>query len=157
MIYVDKEITLIYDGDYQLIPELDYRNYDDSLFDLEIELESEAFYEIRKINDIKPYNIKESSKEDLDNLKKFFNDNKNNFYFFFYKNKELIGSVLIIENTIKSLAVSKKYRLQGYGQILAKFAINKILLKGYKTVLVNILKYNNRAYDIFKKIGFREK
>jgi len=130
--------------------------YKSDFFQLELDLESDVFYELRKLNGITPIKINESSKKELNEMKDFFEKNKNTFYFLFNDNGDLIGSILHLRNYIQSLSISKKYQRQGYGEKLSKYCINRILDKGYSCVELKVLDGNIKAEKLYKKIGFVE-
>ena len=113
-----KDKRYIYKGSKFPNIEISPVNYKSDLFQLELDLESYVFYEIRKLNGINPIKINKSSKKDLNEIKDFFENNKKTFYFLFHENGELIGSILYLGNYIQSLSISKKYQRQGYGEKL---------------------------------------
>jgi ribosomal protein S18 acetylase RimI-like enzyme len=129
-------------------------NYKPEFFNLEIELESEVFYDIRKLNNILPYRLKNSSEKDLNEIKGFFEKYRSSFFFLF-DNDELIGSILIIRNYIQSLSIAKNCQGKGFGAKLSKYAINYILNKGYRAVELNVLHGNVRAHNLYTKLGFK--
>lgn len=149
-----KDKRYIYKG--SKFPNIDITpiKYKSDFFQLELDLESDVFYEIKKLNGINPIKISESSKKELNEIKKFFKKNKKTFYFLFHDNGELIGSILHLKNYIQSLSISKKYQKQGYGEKLSKYCINKILDKGYSCVELNVLNGNIKAENLYKKLGF---
>ena len=117
-------------------------------------MESTLFYELRKANNIKPYKIMESTDKELEEIKDFFDQNKDTF-FLLTNEKELIGSVLILGNYIQSLCISKQYQRKGLGTKLIKYAINQIMKNTkYEYVELNILPGNIEAEDFYKKLGF---
>ena len=78
-----------------------------------------------------PYKIIENTEEEIINIKNFFNKYKDSF-FILLNGKEIVGSILIINNYIQSLAISKKYQRRHYAEMLVKYSINYILNRGYK-------------------------
>ena len=131
-------------------------NYSPSFFQMELDLESDVFYELRLANGILPVRINESTSEQLDEIKSFFLKNKDTFYFLFSNNQELIASILHLNNYIQALSVSKIYQRQGYGEQLSKYCINRILSNGYSSVELNVLAGNDRAEKLYRKLGFVE-
>ena len=125
-------------------------------FRAELELESDAFYELRRVNGIKPARLTQSTPEEIDKIGIFFLENRNTFYFLFHPSGELIGSILHINNYIQSLCISSGYRRQGYGEKLAKYCINAILKAGFARVELKILEGNSGAERLYKKLGFEE-
>ncbi|MBN1686645.1 MAG: GNAT family N-acetyltransferase [Spirochaetales bacterium] len=122
---------------------------------MELDLESELLFELRKRNGIKPYRINESSEEELAQIRTFFYDNRHTFYFLFDR-RALIGSVLYLRNYVRSLVVSQAYQRKGYGTKLASFAVNRIFDSGYDCVELHTLAGNIAAEQLYKKLGFVE-
>lgn len=137
-------------------PDMDPVNYHRDFFQMELDLESDVFHEIRKMNGIEPTDINESSVDDLIEIMEFFEQNKDTFFFLFHKNNDLIGSILFLKNYIQSLSISEKYQHQGYGEKLLKYCINKILDEGYLYVELDVLQGNVKAENLFRKLGFEE-
>ncbi len=129
--------------------------YKPEFFQMEIDLESELFYELRKRNDILPYKINESSEKELAEIRTFFDKNRNTFYFLF-DHDALIGSILFLRNYIQSLGIALCYQRKEYGTKLSVFAINKIFDSGYDSVELNTLPDNIEAEHLYRKIGFTE-
>jgi len=146
----------IYRGGNFPDPGIDAVCYNPKFFQIELDLESDVFSDLRRKNGIEPARINQSSPEDLDKIKGFFAKNKGSFYFLFHESGELIGSTLHIRNYIQTLSISKKYQRQGYGEKLSKYCINKILDKGYACVELNVLRGNINAERLYKKLGFVE-
>ncbi len=149
------EKHLIYRGGKLPDPFIKPVTYKPEFFQKELDLESEVSYELRKSNDIQPYRINQSSSRDLEEIKAFFSKNSNSFFFLF-DNDNLVGSILFLRNYIQSLSIASDYQRQGYGTKLTKYAINRILDKGYSSVELNILPGNIEAEYLYKKLGFVE-
>jgi ribosomal protein S18 acetylase RimI-like enzyme len=88
----------------------------------------------------------------LTRIKDLFNRNKDTFFFLF--DDELIGSIFYLHNYIQSLSVNRKYQRMGYGSMLTKFAINKILSSDHSEVVLKVMEGNIPALELFKEIGF---
>ncbi|QQO09975.1 GNAT family N-acetyltransferase [Breznakiella homolactica] len=129
--------------------------YKQEYFQIEIEMESELFFELRKRNNILPYKLSDSGKKELETIKRYFSEHTKTFYFLFDK-EEIIGSILWVKNYISSLSVLKKYQRKGYGEQLIKYAVNTIFDNGYKTAELDILEGNIPAEKLYEKIGFRK-
>lgn len=149
------EKHLIYRGGKLPDPFIKPVVYKPEFFQKELDNESEVFYELRKSNDIQPYRINQSSSRDIEEIKAFFSKNSNSFFFLF-DNDNLVGSILFLRNYIQSLSIASDYQRQGYGTKLTKYAINRILDKGYSSVELNILPGNIEAEYLYKKLGFVE-
>jgi GNAT superfamily N-acetyltransferase len=150
------EKRFIYRGKQFLDVNIEPVNYSPSFLQMELDLESDVFYELRLANGILPVRINESTSEQLDEIKSFFLKNKDTFYFLFSSDQELIASILHLNNYIQALSVSKKYQRQGYGEQLSKYCINRILVNGYSSVELNVLAGNDRAEKLYRKLGFVE-
>ena len=124
----------IYKGGKFPDPGIDPVCYNPGFFQIELDLESDVFFELRRKNGIEPVRINQSSLKDLNEIRDFFAKNKGSFYFLFQENGDLIGSILHVRNYIQSLSISRKYQRQGYGERLSKYCISKILDKGYDCV-----------------------
>ncbi len=149
-----KEYSLVYRGPGFSDVDINPVPYCDDFFHAQLDLESDLFYELRKKNDITPYEINRSSSEELIKIKDFFNRNKKTFFFLFDKN-ELIGSILFLDNYIQALSINRKYQRSGYGTKLTKFAINWILSSGNPQVVLKVMEGNIPALELYKKLGFR--
>jgi len=152
---VEGEKRFIYRGKKLPDPCINPVIYKPEFFQIELDLESELFYELRKGNGILPYKINESSDKELSEIYTFFDKNRNTFYFLF-DHDALIGSILFLRNYIQSLSIALSYQRKGYGTKLSVFAINKILDNGYDSVELNTLPGNIEAEQLYRKIGFTE-
>lgn len=146
----------VYDGAKFPEPRIAPVRYNRDFFNMELDLESDLFYELRKKNKIEPARLNESSPEELAEIEDFFLKHKDTFYFLFHENGELIGSILHVHNYIQSLAVSRKYQRQGYGEKLTRYCVNRILEGGYASVKLNVLEGNIDAEKLYEKLEFTE-
>ena len=149
------EKHFVYRGNRLPDPGINTVIYGPGFFEMELDLESELFYELRKRNGILPYRINESTSKQIEEIRAFFYQNRNTFYFLFDLDK-LIGSILFLRNYIKCLSIAKSYQRRGFGTKLTAFAINKIIDIGYTAVELNILPGNIAAEQLYRKIGFTE-
>ncbi len=148
------ELKLVYKGPIYEDPEINPVKYCDDYFKMELDLESDLFYELRGKNNITPHRINESSESELSEIKSFFNKNKDTFYFLFDIGNYLIGSILFLNNYIQSLSIDRKFQRKGYGSKLTKYAVNEILSKGSMEVTLKILEGNEPAMKLYAKLGF---
>ena len=148
-----KDLRMIYKNGAFAIPNLKLETYKDDYFKLEIDLESDVFYDLRVSNGWLPYRINESSESDLMGIRDFFNQNCNSFFFLF-NDDDLIGSTMHIGNYIQCLCISKKYQHKGFGLFLTKYVVNTILDKGFNCVELNVFADNYIAINMYRKLGF---
>jgi ribosomal protein S18 acetylase RimI-like enzyme len=153
--YQTSKTRYIYTGDKFIDVDISPVHYKQDFFDLQIQLESNVFYEHRKRNSIVPYKISDCSESELDEIETFFWNNRSTFFFLFDDHSSLIGSILILKNYIQSLAINKKFQRQGFGTGLSKFAINYIIDTDYDSVELNVLHGNTAAHKLYSKLGFR--
>jgi len=131
------------------------KKYRNEYFEDEINLESELFYELRRSNNIIPFKLKDSTELELEEIRKFFIDNKETFLCVL-ENKKLIASILYINNYIQCLAVEPSFQRNGLGTELTKYVVNKILDQGNKKIELDVLEGNEIAIKMYKKLGFTE-
>jgi ribosomal protein S18 acetylase RimI-like enzyme len=156
-----KEIRYIYrQGKYSDVT-ISPVTYVPDFFQLEIELESEVFYELRKKNGITPFMLRDSTPSEFEEIKQFFSNNSSSFFFLFdgedRTEENLIGSILLLGNYIQCLAVASKYQRKGYGEQLVKYGVNHALAQGHKTVELTLIEGNTRALALYTKLGFTVK
>ena len=151
------ETRLVYIGGRVPEPPITPVCYHRDFFQLELELESEVFSEIRRRNGIEPARLHDSTPEELAKIGDFFLKCRESFYFLFHENGDVIGSILHIDSYIQSLCVAAKYQRQGYGDMLSRYCINRILDSGYDYVELDIIDGNRAAERLYRKLGFEEK
>ena len=152
---IKNDIRMIYKNQKGkfVIPELKLENYKDDYFQMELDLESELFYEFRKSNGWLPHKINESPEKELKEIKEFFNSYNKSFLFLF-ENNEFIGSIFFRKNYIQSLCVTKFYQRKGYGSLLTKHVVNYLFEKNYQCVELKVFPDNINAINMYKKLGF---
>ncbi len=148
------ENRYIYEGEPFSMADIEPVCYQSDFFEQEIALESDVFFELRRLNDIQPYRLDQSSEQELAEIRRFFEEHYTSF-FFLIEGSELIGSILLIRNYIQSLAIARKFQRQGYGRRLTMYAVNYLLNKGFRCVEVNILPGNRAAHFLYTRLGFR--
>jgi ubiquinone/menaquinone biosynthesis C-methylase UbiE/ribosomal protein S18 acetylase RimI-like enzyme len=152
---MDHEKRFEYTGPRLPDPDITPCRYHPGHFKEQIDLESDAFCEIRKASGIKPHRLSDSSSEQLQGIAEYFADNAVGFYQLFH-GETLIGSILSLGSYIKCLAVASDWQRKGYGKRLTVFAVNKILDSGHSSVVLHTLPGNDRAEALFAGLGFRE-
>lgn len=149
-----KETKLAYAGPSFYDAEIDPVSYRDEFFRKELDLESDLFHEMRKQHGIRPFRIDESPIEELEKIRKFFNENKDTFFFLLDDENEIIASILLLDNFIQSLCVHRRYQRQGYATRLVKYAVNDIFSRGYPNVVLKVLGGNEPAMKLYMGLGF---
>lgn len=134
-------------------PEIDlpFITYDNEYFEKYETLEGEAFYNLRRANDIKPYNCSDFSEKMRQTLLK----NKNHIYLHLDDTGEIISTIMIKNGIIDGIMVSKKYEGQGFGGKTTQFGINKALNQGSKSIELCAVDWNKRAMHIYEGLGFK--
>jgi ribosomal protein S18 acetylase RimI-like enzyme len=152
---LNNEKRFIYTGNRFPDPGISPVTYQQEFFQLQLDLESDVFYCLRKENDIRPYRINQCNTKELENIKKIFESNRNSFFFLF-DNEWLVGSILLLGNYIQSLSVARNYQRKGYGTKLTEYAVNYAFDKGYRSIELNTLPGNIDAEKLYRKLGFLE-
>ena len=140
-----------YSGGPQPDHGLNFINYEDNYFEKYITLEGEAFYNLRRANDIKPYNCSNFS----DNSRNYCLNNKEHIYLHLDDEDEIISTIFVKNGVLDQIMVSKKYEGQGYGCKTTQFGINKALSEGSKNIELCALDWNKRAIYIYEALGFK--
>lgn len=81
--------------------------------------------------------------------------NRKSHVFIMLKNKEIVGSVEIVENVIDHLFVNEKYQNKGYGKKLLFFAINRLQQSGIKQIILYVADLNKEAIQLYLNNGFK--
>lgn len=147
------EFSMGYRGPRFRVPDFPVSTYKDDYFQKQIDLESDLFFELRKANDWKPHRLSESSPKELDEIRNFFHQNKDGFYFYFKENA-LAASLLHLGNFIQALCVARPFQRQGIGSLLTKYAVNQIFDRGFDTVTLKVFQENTKAISLYQKLGF---
>lgn len=104
-----------------------------------------CFYEMRKSLDIKPYDF-------LSDYEQIREKSKN--IFLLISETEIIGSVACYGSEIDDLIVNKKYQNKGYGKQLLLWGMNHIRQTSNEPILLHVAKWNDKAFMLYKKVGF---
>lgn len=142
---------MLYTKGHQPESYLNFINYEDKYFEKYITLQGESFYNLRKSNDIKPYNCSDFSEAS----RKYCLDNSENIYLLLDNEDEIISTIYIKNGLLDDIMVNKKYKGQGYGCKTTQFGINKALSQGSKNIELSALDWNKRAISIYEGLGFR--
>lgn len=106
---------------------------------------NECFYEMRKVLDIRPYNVY----ADVRQL-----DTKRPHIFLLAEGKVLIGSVSCCGSEIDDLIVNPQYRGRGYGRRLLAWAVAHIREDTDAPVTLHVAGQNRIAVRLYLKSGF---
>lgn len=146
---------LTYDGNKFNEPNICEVKYEDKYYEDKIRLESEAFSELRRENDIKPYNwYLNASKEALEHNRKVVLK-ESEYMHLFFDNNEMVGASMVKNAEIDLLFVNVKYQGKGYGKKILEFTINRGLEQNAMVVNLNALARNEKALKLYKNAGFR--
>lgn len=142
---------MVYEGDINTNSNLEFINYEDRYYKEYVQLIADSFYDLREANDIQPYVCYKPSKEDRKNVLK----NKDNIYLSIDDTGTIISTVMIEDGHIDELVVNKKYENRGFGNETTKFAINKAIEGKSKKITLDVIVWNVKATNIYKKLGFK--
>lgn len=135
-------------------PDICSVKYEDKYYEDKARIGSEAFSQLRKDNDIKPYDwYLSASKEAIARDRKTTLKQKDYTHLFF-ENNELVGAARVRNAEIELLFTNVKYQRKGYGKKILQFAINRGLEQNSEGVNLNALASNEKALGLYKSTGF---
>lgn len=143
--YLYRAEPMIYKGGKINLNSYDIREYEDKYFDKAERILSTAFHKMRLSIGMKS-KLAQPSEEYRNHCK----DNKDNMFVLFNEG-EIVAVTDLDGNCISHLAVDIKHQGKGYGRILASYAVNKILERGYKEVILWCL-VGNTARFLYESI-----
>ncbi|MGL4989654.1 MAG: GNAT family N-acetyltransferase [Sarcina sp.] len=121
-------------------------SYKDSYFDEYKFIYEECFREMRTALELKPVDCCDTREQ--------LNDNRNKI-FLLVEEAEVIGSVLINDNEIDDLIVSKKFQSKGYGKKILLWSINYMQEKQAESILLHVADWNKKAIKLYENYGFK--
>ena len=68
--------------------------------------------------------------------------------------REIIGSIACYGNEIDDLIVNKEFQNRGYGKQLLLWGMNHIRQTSNEPILLHVAKWNDKAFMLYKKVGF---
>ncbi|MCA0987157.1 GNAT family N-acetyltransferase [Guptibacillus algicola] len=139
---------LVYEGERFPEGDHEFERYDDAYFDQFVKMVQDAFYEVNKSNDIKPYLATEES------VRKYQLGNKENV-FLLVENGEILASVTIGDGSIVNLMVSPRHQGKGLGKKALQFGMNQLLDRGYEKVSICYMEGNRYAEKLYDSLGFK--
>ncbi len=131
-------------------------DYTDDYFEAKMELESECFEEVRRLNHIQPYNwYAEASDSYKADLRAFINANKDFIKIYMEKDK-IIGVSQVKDREIDLIFTRKSEQGKGYGNQILIDSIKRGKAQGDGEVYLNVLAQNDKALRLYKKHGFKQ-
>ncbi len=131
--------------------------YQAEFFKAELALESALFEDLRRAKGIEPARLDQSSPEELEGIRAFFNEHAQSFFFLFDEDGRLIGSILYLGRYIQCLAVDRAYQGRGWGRKLAAYAVNRILAQGPGAIELDVMEGNDNALAFWRALSFTER
>lgn len=152
--YLFSVYRLEYKGTKFSEPDICPVKYEDKYYEDKARIESEAFSQLRKDNDIKPYNwYLSASKGEIEWNRKHTLEQKDYIHLFF-ENNELMGASKVRDAEIELLFVNVKYQHNGYGKKILQFSINRGLEQNSQSVKLTALASNKKALGLYESTGF---
>ncbi|MBA2173704.1 GNAT family N-acetyltransferase [Halobacillus locisalis] len=139
---------LLYEGEEFDAVALPFIVYEDKYFDQYVKMVQDAFYEIQKFNDLKPYIATEKI------VNTYQLNNKENVYLLL-DGEELLASVTVGEETLENLMVSPRYQGKGLGRKALQFGMNRLHKKGVRRVSICYMEGNMAAEQLYESVGFK--
>lgn len=139
---------LLYEGEGFNEVELPFSVYEDKYYDQYVKMVQDAFYEVQKFNDLKPY----MATEEIINMYQL--NNKENVYLLL-DGEELLASVTVGEETLENLMVSPNHQGKGFGRKALKFGMNQLHKRGVRRVSICYMEGNTPAKLLYESVGFK--
>lgn len=138
---------MIYRGSALPEPEAPFFPYDDSYYRPFQRLQSRAFYQLRRENDVEPYALVPSVEDRLWQA-------QNGKYIFLLKMQgRLAAAGFAGDGFLDALAVDRPFQGRGYGKALAAYGVNRLLERG-ETPRLEALDWNKPALGLYRRMGF---
>jgi RimJ/RimL family protein N-acetyltransferase len=131
--------------------------------------DNDFYFSKMLISDLKFFNetrneaaewLHDPTKHSYDQCLKWFKNNKNSDYFIFKKGDTRIGYFRFSNISEKSLYIgadiNKSHRGLGYAKIAYKSIIEHLKKENYNKIYLEVLSFNKRAINLYKKLGFEE-
>lgn len=145
---------MIYKGGKCEKTKLTFKNYEDKDFDIYYANLGDCFYQLRKENDIKPYNIYTSlSTERYEKTKKRIEEIKNYIYLF-YDGEKFVGSSMIKDGVIDDLYIVPELQGNGYGRKIMEASLNLAVQRNFDKITLGVADSNKIAINLYKSLGF---
>lgn len=142
--------NMSYSGTYNHTTELTVSPYSDEWFETYVDCLNACFYDLREANDVTPFDC--MSKDDV--TRKDMLSIKDHVCIFQHEGK-FVGSVYLNEGLIDDVIVPIHLQGKGYGKKIVQYAMNEALKNGIKTVRLDVLDWNKRAFQMYQALGFK--
>ncbi|NBJ83294.1 GNAT family N-acetyltransferase [bacterium 1xD8-48] len=119
--------------------------FEQKYFQQYMKIYNTCFYEMRKFLAIEPYNFLNDYKQVREKSKDIF---------LLVSGEEIIGSIACYGNEIDDLIVNKEFQNRGYGKQLLLWGMNYIRQTSNEPILLHVAKWNDKAFMLYKKVGF---
>lgn len=153
---------LIYAGPSFTEPVLDGRltasQYEDRWFTEYLETINVCFREMREANDIHPVIIHSPEAFTDEKLRRRLVDNSGNTWVFLSEGRfiglgELESPKDSDGNAVDTLAVHPDFQRQGYGKLITKFMLNRLLERGYLPAHIAVVATNTHVRRLYESVG----
>jgi len=141
--------TLEYEGNFQPESDLKVTVYDNCYYEQYNKLRGACFYDLSVKHNFKPYKIPLSEKDRNAVLQ------LKDKIFLTFEHNQLIGAITIHDDYLDHIMVDPNHQGQGLGQKLTQYGINCIVSKGNHKISLSYINGNERAKNLYEKIGFK--
>ncbi|MGG1664043.1 GNAT family N-acetyltransferase [Brevibacillus sp. NRS-1366] len=136
-------------------PVLSVRKFEEKDLDMYIQSQSDAYYEVRKGIDLKPYKLTDYTEKTMTSWKTWIlNDMREDIYLF-YDQESFVGSLILTPHgEVYDVFVDPVHQGKGFGEQLVRFFVNRTLEKGLQPHLITGT-HNHPAIHLYEKAGFQ--
>ncbi|WP_346937552.1 GNAT family N-acetyltransferase [Clostridium sp.] len=145
--YWFKSNFMTYSGSKLAVDNDEIINYEDKYYHECQKVFSESFHKMRLSVGLDS-TLSLPSEEERNHYK----ENAENI-FLLRKSDEIVAAVRLEANEIDSLSVGVEHQHKGYGKALLRYAVNRLLDKGYTTVALWVVEGNSARF-LYEKVGF---
>lgn len=140
--------TMIYNEELVPTPATLFEPYEDKYYESYYELLGEAFYDMRKSMDAKPYKIvPNGNRDEMFESETFLAINT--------QDKPIAAVTIEMGNHIENLCVLPEAQDLGFGRQLAIFATNRCLLSERGFAELEVVSTNEKAVGLYKSLGYK--
>ncbi|MCH4890576.1 GNAT family N-acetyltransferase [Acidaminobacter sp. JC074] len=112
-----------------------------------------AFEPMRTRHDFKPYDW--YGENPAEAHKEYLEADKNNNFYSYYVNDELVGVAICYDNVIDVIGIEPSLQKNGYGRDFLRGVIDDMFKKDIESIEINVVESNQHVYKLYSDEGFK--